>query len=111
LRTWHDSIFDIRHNYKTIFPEERFRELSDDILIQGGKELKVYKIIYSLNLLTTATMSVNRNGEINKDGVNLMKSFSNYDYLDVFNTSSLKELIEYKWTSFSFKHHLISFLM
>jgi len=48
IRPYNGSIYDVRHNYSTVFPEEEFAELELGGKVQSDK---IYKIRYSLNLL------------------------------------------------------------
>jgi hypothetical protein len=48
LRPYNGSIYDIRHCYKDVFPEEELQGLDPN----NVETDKVYKIKYSLNLLT-----------------------------------------------------------
>ena len=53
LRPYNDSIFDIRQNYRTVFPEEEFDELTNDdgSIKESIDSSKIFKIKYIINLL------------------------------------------------------------
>lgn len=52
IRPYNDTLFQIRYNYRTVFPEKEFLPIedqaTDDDKIDSSK---VYKIRYSVNLL------------------------------------------------------------
>lgn len=47
LRPYNGSIYEIRNHYQTVFPEEEFQEAAENV-----QSDKVYKIKYTLNLLS-----------------------------------------------------------
>ena len=72
----------------------------------------MYKIIYSVNCLPIVSLHRDNNGKLHNVEANMMQVLSeDYDYLEVFDTLSLQELIEYKWDVFSFYHHSFNFFM
>lgn len=60
LRPYNKSIFDLVHNYETVFPEKRFAPPKDDDGTGDAKRdsTKIYKIKYSINLLPESFMYI-----------------------------------------------------
>lgn len=52
-RPYNDSIFDLRHNYKKVFPEADFDDLANDdgSIKDSIDSSKIFKIKYTINLL------------------------------------------------------------
>jgi hypothetical protein len=52
-RPYNDSIFNVRKNYRQVFPEEEFDELTneDGSIKDSIDSSKIFKIKYSINLL------------------------------------------------------------
>jgi hypothetical protein len=110
LRPYNDSIFNIRKNYKQVFPEEEFDELTneDGSIKDSIDSSKIFKIKYSINLLPQigTHIQLEEGGEpgfeiktkrlMNQD-VPFMKIVSASEELDIFNTVALSDLIEFKW--------------
>ena len=80
---------------------------------------KIFKIKYSINLLpqigTHILLEEQHDGQktkrlMNQD-VNFMRIVSQSSELEIFNTLSLKDLIDFKWNQFGMRHHLVGCMM
>lgn len=119
-RPYNESIFDLRHSYKKVFPEAEFDDLTNDdgSIKDQIDSSKIFKIKYTINLLPQigthlevteedgVLNSVLMNGE-----TNFMRIISLSDELDIFNALSLCDLIEFKWNQFGMRHHLVGCMM
>ena len=79
MRPYNASIYDIRNNYRTIFPEEEFAEL-DDSKIESDK---IYKIKYSLNCLTMIGQHID-SGELKNTDISFFEICTSSDELSMF---------------------------
>ena len=116
IRPYNRSIFDIHNYYKEVFPEEEFAEIfdSDGNTTSDIETNKIYKIKYELNVLPCiGTYVIDSNGrkELKNGDVNFMGAISQTDELDIFNTETLKMLIDFKWQEYGMRHHLVGSLM
>lgn len=79
IKPYNGSFFDLRHNYREIFPELCKEQDKGQKKNQKGKKQKVYKISYSINLLPSIgeyiLMEKNEQGEMEKIVVNPGDSF------------------------------------
>lgn len=71
-----------------------------------SKTNKVYKIKYSLNLLPSIGTFINKDAdlytkqmvvELANNEINLLEECANSEELSIFETDTLKDLIEFKW--------------
>jgi len=51
IRPYNGSLFQIRQQYRNVFPEPEFEPLKHDGNEEGFDQQKIYKIKYSVNLL------------------------------------------------------------
>ena len=108
LRGYNGCFFDLRYSYRRIFPEDEFQD------IEFNKQLdktKIQKIQYSVNLLCKIGQFVNKNGEIENDGVKLMELMSESDELCMFTTTSIQNLIQYRWQEYGSQHYTMGMIM
>ena len=124
LRPYNDSIFNIRKHYRTVFPEEEFRSLEElkDAEEEGGAAAidtsKVYKIKYSVNILPgigehIVDQDPSNGGEktaYNTD-VNFMGLLNESEELEIYDTTTIQELIEFKWERYARTHHVVGCFM
>lgn len=123
IRPYNDSIFTIRHNYAKVFPEKEFRPAEVLDAEEGGPvydSSKVYKIQYSVNLLpilgehilaeTDARSGKKKLTFCNTD-INFMGLCTESEELDIFETETIKKLIEFKWETYARRHHVIGCCM
>ena len=100
LRPYSGSIFDLQFAYKSIFHEEKFKDVIGDIDdLNAGKSIdlsKIYKIKYVLSLIPSLGQHVDYrdvDGKqelfINKSDIPLMRIFSESDEFDIYNTVAL----------------------
>ena len=125
FRPYNDSIFNIRENYKVVFHEEEFRSI-DDMSKNGEEEVKigsidtskVYKIKYSVNLLPIIGEHIidkdekndNDKTYLNSD-VNFMGLLNETEELEIYETQTIQELIQFKWDKYARKHHIFGCMM
>ena len=116
LRPYNESIYNIMHHYKTVFPEEEFDDIMNDDGSQkaGISSDKIFKIKYTINLLPYLGMHVQmveKNGKLVKKYVNNHYSFldecTEADQLEMFESESLVDMIDFKWNEFGMNHHKI----
>lgn len=81
---------------------------------------KVYKIKYSLNLLPSIGTYINKDKdlytkqmviELSNNDINLLDECANSEELAIFETDTLKDLIEFKWNQYGYRFHLGGFLI
>jgi hypothetical protein len=110
-RPYSGSIFEIRSKFEKIFPEEKFHEVGKTI----GKKTQVFKIKYSLNLLTDYGL----HAELDSEGVvkeymnektNLMEYIDERNDLELYTSYTMMNLTRYKWENLGFNWHLINVL-
>jgi hypothetical protein len=105
-KPYNGSIFDIRSRktYKSLFPE--IEDMNDeDNVDEKGRKRQMYKIRYTANLLPRLANHVgyreNDRGQLQKVSINpgicILYLCVNCGDLTVFETDSIKELIEFKW--------------
>jgi hypothetical protein len=115
-KPYNGSVFDIRYKrtYTSLFPE--IEEMNDeDNVDETGKKRQIYKIKYTVNLLPRLAShieyieddnGVERKTEVN-GGICIMYLCVFFAELDVFDTDSIRELIDFKWIEFGQFHHMI----
>lgn len=104
-RPYNSSIFELRNNYKEVFPEPEMEDIMDaNGILKDPSVTKVVKIKYSLNLLPeigTHISGTNSDGKaiVENTGYidNFMMILSRTQELPIFNTTTLNDLIEFKW--------------
>lgn len=110
IRAYNGSYFDIRLMYDQVFPEEEF---SKNAPITDRS--KVYKIKYSVNLLGQCGRYCisNEDGEIEdiNEDVNIMALAEGTEELDIFSSSAMTDIIEYRWEFYGNNFHLLSLFM
>ena len=93
-RIYNHSFFELRDKYLNIFKgnfgENKEKENNQD-------QNRVYKIKYTLNLLPS----------IDLQDASLMEALSETEELEIFNCKVVKELIDFKWTTYAGKYHFI----
>lgn len=104
MRPYNKSIFDLRANYSSVFPEEH---LQLDVTKAGDEEViidssKVYKISYKVNLLPVISEHVHLDpstGEFvfRNQGVSLLAHASDSDELEIFESENYQSLLVFKW--------------
>lgn len=112
LRPYNDSLFSLRYKstYESIFPGEEFEDIVDE---EGNQREdietnKVYKIKYTVNILPALSehcvMEYDEEGKLQKvlknEGINIMDVCFNTEELDIFDTGSMIDIIEFKWRTF-----------
>lgn len=132
IRPYTGSLFNLREGYRDVFPEKQFAPVNDAASVRdsmkGSNPLpadtkivdssKIFKIKYSINLLPSLEMYVNKNTDpkvkgkeyTNKD-THMMRILSEQSQLDLFDTHPVLELIEFKWNKFARKHHSVGWYM
>lgn len=119
IRPYNGSMFAVRHAYKNVFHEEEYNtieEQNEEAELKYGKGVgviensKIFKIKYSINILPGVgeriVESADGKEHINED-VGLMGLLNGTEELEIFDTKSVQELIEFKWDSYALTHHLI----
>ena len=66
----------------------------------GHEEGKKLMIVYKINFLPSLSQ---------KDG-SLMEAIANCDELEIFETDAVKDLIDYKWSSYASSIHILGFI-
>jgi len=89
IRPYNGSIFHLRDAYRNIFPEKRFKPISDD-----ADSTKVFKVNYYINLLPTIGVHNEYSTEQKKDILvvpeyNIMQLFTDSEELDIYQSESL----------------------
>jgi len=123
LRPYNESLYSIRRHYRTVFPEDEF----EDIINEDGSQKdnvesdKIFKIKYSINLLpfigSHMQSIVNEDGQVEdvmiNEEVKFMDACQNIeqDHLDMFDSLSLQEVIDFKWQEYGYTFHLIGCLI
>ena len=118
LRPYNGSIFNLRHHYKSIFPdlikEEKknedkkqsnlnrrksvFEAVGDKIMnVEEGRQ---YKIRYSINILPSMS---------EKEGL-IIAAVAQSEELEIFFTEAVKDLVNYKWQQFAKLTHWVGWI-
>lgn len=76
----------------------------------------MYKIRYSINILPSIGKYIHNDPltgtkEIINPTITFMNLCTSSAELDIFETSSLSELIQFKWSSYAKRHHLMGCIM
>jgi hypothetical protein len=112
MRPYNESIYSIRQHYETVFPEEEFAPLGDNPDISSEK---IFKIRYSINLLSMVGQHVRFGKKGEKIIVNKQISFldmcTDTSELEMFQAQGLIDIIEFKWSTYGFKFHLMGSLI
>ena len=124
LRPFNENLFQIRKFYRTVFPESEFASLDDQELELKDKNIdssKIYKIKYTLNMLPFVGVYMNKIYDIRKgpdhpptlelanEDVNILAICAESDEIEMFETESLQDLIEFKWNAFARNWHMFGF--
>ena len=107
----------LRNHYRDIFPEPVFEPidaLEGSVKVESGK---IFKIGYNVNLLPVIGAHHDRRVDpftreetselTNASGNFLRACCYDSDEIDMFESLNLQEFIEFKWSRFSFKFHMI----
>jgi hypothetical protein len=99
IRGFNGSIFELRNMYMDVFDnlaneEEELKRARRDY------STKLYKIKYTLNLLTIM--------ESGDDNYDLMGLIGDIEELEVVHTKAVRDLIFFKWNKFGRKFHYFS---
>ena len=102
-RPYNGSIFELRHNYRKIFHEDKFDVPDEDMPVLDSS--KVYKVSYSINMLTLLGEYIEQTEDkslkfVNKD-VSLIDLCIQNELIDVFESANFIELIVFKWNGFA----------
>ena len=97
-----------------MFPEPHFDSTINSIedqKEQGVDSSRIYKIIYTMNLLPCFGKhfifnDVEGKWELVKDDVPIVKIISESEEFNIFKSESMKNFIEYKWGAIGLTHHL-----
>jgi hypothetical protein len=111
MRPYNYSIYSIRQHYKTVFPEEELDPVEENSDISSEK---IFKIRYSINLLSMVGQHVVfRKGqkEIMNNQISFLDMCTDTSELDMFSSQGLKDIIEFKWSTYGFKFHLMGSLI
>ena len=108
---YNGSIFELREKYHEIFNDDKFKPIDQEIC----ESSRIYKISYSLNLLPLLCEHIAMNEDGSTELVSPQHEFltacGQSDELQLFETTSMRELIQFKWDSFSKKFQLFGFMM
>jgi len=103
------SIFEIRHQFDKIFPEEKYQEAAKTI---SAKKQQVFKIKYSLNLLSDFGLhaELDSKGNVKEyvNDINLMEFIDESNDLDLYTSYTMLNLTQYKWKNLGFNWHMIN---
>lgn len=105
--------------YREVFPEPEYEPLNHTGKSYGSSEdkidyRKIYKIKYSVNLLPQIGQHFNCEGNketYTNSEVKLMEICAESDELEIFDTETLSQVIQYKWENNGLRHHLIGCVM
>jgi len=126
IRPYSESIFNIRQHYKSVFPEAELQDvIGGENKAKNIDSSKIYKIKYSINLLPQIGthiekfyFNLSKDGSedqstdlLKNEGVSFMGLIAHSDELDIFNTKSLIDLIEFKWNQYGMRHHFVGCMM
>ena len=103
IRPYSGSVFDIRFQYKHIFPEDHFDPIENQS--EEVEMTKVNKIRYSLNLLPQCDKHVGADGVARNLGVEMMALCETSEELEIVHSETLCTYITYKWETFGYNHH------
>jgi len=118
-RGYNYSIFQLRYHYRTIFPDiPSLDENNDEENVDPSQidSSKVYKITYSINILPQIGEYIRKdldNGQtefVNSD-CNLMGLINETEELEIFESGTIQQLIEFKWDQYARKHHIFGCVM
>jgi hypothetical protein len=112
MKPFSGSLFSLRQNFESIFPDlyqENIAMLkheedkknavkSHGLFSNHHEDAKVYKIKYSLNILPSM------NDACEDD---LMEAIIRSDEMIIFESEGVIDMVDYKWTAFAFKRHMI----
>ena len=90
---YNHSFFELRDMYNFIF-KGNFGEKEQSSDDQGDR---IYKIKYTMNLLPS----------IDLQDASLMEALSETEELEIFDCKVVKELIEFKWTTYAGRYHYV----
>ena len=111
IRPYNGSIFDLRGSYDKIFLEKEFAPINEAESDEKIDTSKIYKIKYTLQLLTDFSMHVEEfplgsgNKQVIQRDTHLIDTLEHSDELDIFNTDLIKNFIEFKWDHVGKRHH------
>ena len=102
IRGFNGSIFELRNKYSEVFDNLRSE---DERLIIARRDFstKLYKIKYTLNLLTIMESDEDSSHD-------LMGLIGDIEELEVVDTKAVRDLIFFKWNKFGRKSHYVSAL-
>ena len=97
--------------YRNVFPEPEFEPMRHDGKDQGSKidSRKIYKIKYTVNLLPQIGphwLTYGKELKFVNEEVPLLDLIIDHDELEKYDSSTLQQLITYKWNTYGYKHHL-----
>jgi len=117
IRPYSASIFHLRYHYRDVFPEPEFA-LQDNK--EGSAKIdasKAYKIKYRLNLLPVVGQYLQEeredkaNASLKNDDVALMDLLGATEELEIFDSETLQQYIEFKWLKYGRAHFIFGSCM
>ena len=111
VRPYNGSIFELRQNYKVVFPEVDFAPIPENI-----DSSKVYKIKYTINMMPICAEHVRADlppgapTEMINAGVSMSVILANTKELAIFKADGVKNFIMFRWASIGKKVHMLGFL-
>ena len=111
IRACNENIFLIENFYSTVFPENEFKSIEDYLSPEDTiSHTKIHKIKYVINLLPTLSRHFEKDeciytkniryNLVNPD-VNLLEMCVSSDEMDMYETNSLKQYINFKWKRYA----------
>lgn len=119
MRGYNNSIFQLRYDYLTIFPDIPSIFNEDDGEDVDIDQNKVYKITYSINILPQIGEYIKEgtddDGNAHKEFINsennLMGLINETEELEIFGAKTIQQLIQFKWDEYARKHHVFGCMM
>jgi hypothetical protein len=105
--------------YSTIFSEDNFKSLEDIYSDPSSSfdfdSTKIKKIKYTINLMLQSGMYIRENptgpSEVFNSEISLMELMAKTEELEMFDTDTVQNLVEYKWTMYGRQHHFLGMAM
>jgi hypothetical protein len=99
-------VFELRNLYQKVFPEEELQPIDE----QNAETSKIYKIEYTLNLLPRLGEHFDLDPKTGieflvKQEHTLMELCGSTEELEVFDSKTLKQVIDFKWEAYA-KHFM-----
>lgn len=99
-RPYNGSIFDLRYNYSSVFPEKEFEEL-DELAEEAADTRKVFKIAYKINMLPMICEYIEEVDGVKKfvnDNESFIDAVLECEQFSIFESNDFIDLMNFKWS-------------